>query len=323
MQTVEVNCVQVFPCAYWRGLKTRADEYSGITTTGFDKSTWPPHSSIWCWHCCHCFDSVPAYLPMQLDLRNNLFYFIGNFCSWNCVKSYAFRMNEYRKPDGASYISLLAFLTAHRPRYCLYDDANVHPYTCPCIDMFKGVSLAPKKEVLRAFGGTMDIEEYRKDFLTIESYDWVNTYFNKNNTIRREMESLTSTQRRRAYTFCFVSYPGPSEASVDQVYILPLTHKTLNKKQTDENRAPESKTVPKKQIKPCNRNSSGPSGGRRRYPKSNAPAPSVASVAPSPVEPPPRVEPMVSEEQTFYINSVHKYGNLFSSMGITIEKKAK
>jgi hypothetical protein len=32
------------------------------------------------------------------------------------------------------------------------------------------------------------------------------------------------------------------------------------------------------------------------------------------------VEPVVSEEQAFYVQSMNKYGNLFTSMGISIEK---
>lgn len=352
METVEVSRIQVFPCAYWNGLLRRADEYEGLTGTGYDKWTWPSRSYLLCWNCCHSFDCVPSFLPVHLDLGSNQFYFAGNFCSWNCVKSYAFRLHGVRKPGGASYISLLAFLTAHRPRHCLYDKDVKHPHTCPCIDMFTGVTMSPKKEVLKAFGGNLSVEEYRKDFLTIESYDWVEDYFNKNREVNSAMTSLTSTKQRRMYTFCFVSYPGPLEATVDQVVILPLTHRTLPKKSSDEQPV-------KKAVKPYSR--SNPCG-RRRFPKSNnmsapcggsddrntstttsasalqttpapapAPAPSPAptsyhyskentTTATPPTKPVP-VEPAVSEEQAFYINSVNKYGNLFSSMGITIQKK--
>lgn len=313
METVRVNRVQVYPCDYWGGLIRRAQDQRGPTTTGFDKSTWPTHSSAWCWQCCHPFDNVPAYYPIDLDIANGVFYFIGNFCSWNCVKGYAMRLNDHRRPEGASYISLLAFLTVHRPKFCLHEKEDKHPHTCPCIDMFHGIQLPAKKELLQTFGGTMPISEYRKDFMMIEDHDWVDDYFHKNNVIRREMESITATQRRRAYTFCFVSYPGPTEAVVDQLYVLPLTHKTLPKqKQNISEDEP-----PKKAVKPCKPTST--TTGRRRGPKSNAPAPTpVAAPAPAPTP----IEPAVSEEQAFYVSSVQQFGNLFSSMGITIEKKA-
>lgn len=325
MQTVNVNCVEVFPCAYWKGLIRLAEKQQGPTANGFEKSTWPPHSSLLCWHCCHSFDSVPAYYPIELNFKKNMFYFMGNFCSWNCVKGYALKVNDHRKPQGTTFISLLAFLTVHRPKYCLQPRAERHSYQCPCIDMFRGVPLPPKKELLESFGGTMSISDYRKNFLTIDKYEWVMEYFHKNNNIIREMDSITSTQKRRAYTFCFISYPGPSEATVDQLYLLPLTHKTLPKTQKPENEDPPPAT--KRALKSCTRSNPG---GRRRFPKSAALAPPTQEVQSeskqvpeSTPEPPIRVvEPVVSEEQAFYISSIHKYGNLMSSMGITIEKKS-
>ena len=331
METVEVNRVQVFPCAYWKGLIQRAHKHNGPTDTGYDKFEWPTRSSLLCWQCCHHFDHVPVFLPVDIDLAKNVFYFMGNFCSWNCVKSYALRIYDHRKPSGASYISLLAFLTCHRPRHCFYSNQDKHPYTCPCIDKFKGVALAPKKELLKSFGGSQTIHEYRKDLLIIDNYDWVRKYFNENNAIQREMGSLTSTPMRRSYTFCYLSYPGPLEATVDQVYILPLTHKTLAKGSSDDTNSEQQPKSSKKGVKPCSR-TVNPTG-RRRFPKSNTPAPTpIASIAPqsravtndTPVEVvthPRTIEPAVSEEQAFYVNSVHKYGNLFSSMGISIEKR--
>ena len=314
METVNVNRIQVYPCAYWKGLIRRANTHQGNTSTGFDKGTWPPKSSILCWQCCHSFDYVPAYYPVDLDVDRNIFYFMGNFCSWNCVKGYGVRMKDHQRPQGASYISLLAFLTVHRPKYCLEDAPNKHSSNCPCIDMFRGVQLPGKKELLRAFGGCMDVGEYRKDFLKIESYDWVNDYFSNNNSVKRDMNIITSNVSRRAYTFCFLSYPGPAEATVEHLYVLPLTHKTLPKTQSE---TPTESNVPRKSVKPCTRSNPG---GRRRFPRNNSPAPTSTSVVDAP-QPRVTVEPAVSEEQAFYISSVHKYGNLFSSMGITIEKK--
>lgn len=326
MQSVNVNCVEVYPCAYWKRLIRIAESHNGSANTGFEKSTWPPHSSTLCWNCCHSFDNVPSFYPVDLDAEKNVFFFMGNFCSWNCVKGYALKLNDQRKPQGTSYISLLAFLTVHRPLKCLYSRTEQHPYNCPCLEEFKGVSLPPKKELLKAFGGHLSIDEYRKNFMKIEKYDWVMEYFHKNNKIMRELGSLTLTQKRRAYTFCFVSYPGPSEATVDHLYLLPLTHKTLPKAKKAETKPDDGA---KHTLKTLHR--SNPAG-RRRFPKNNAPEPSMSSKpsteqhhhpkSPEQLPPPPTIEPVVSEEQAFYISSVHKYGNLMSSMGITIQKKS-
>jgi hypothetical protein len=351
---VSVNCVQVYPCAYWKGLIRRAENCVGSTTTGFEKGIWPPTSQALCWYCCHSFENVPAFYPVELDIKKNIFYFMGNFCSWNCVKGYAAQLQEQRRPQGTSFLALLAFLTVHRPLYCSSAKTEKHSHACPCIDMFKGITLPPKKEVLRCFGGNTSIEEYREGFLTIDKYEWVLSYFHQNNMIIRELESITSTQKRRAYTFCFLSYPGPKEASIEQLYVLPLTHRTVSSKSAvNISNAPptstptsastivpasssissvtstSSNTTRGKSVKGGNR--TAPSGRRRVIKGAPAPVSSTGSVAaveesvkeiPEEVVKIKTIEPMISEEQAFYISSANKYGNLMSSMGIVIERKS-
>ena len=284
MQSVNVKCIQVYPCAYWRRLVRFSDHQTGPTTTGFDKSTWPPTSSLLCWHCCHPFDNIPAFYPVSLDVKTNVFYFMGNFCSWNCVKGYAVSITDHKKPNASSYISLVAFLTVHRPKHCLQNHSETHSYDCPCLDIFKGVPLPPKKELLHSFGGTMTIEEYRKNFLIIENYKWVVEYFHKNNQIIRELDSLSLTQKRRAYTYSFVTFPGPSEATIDRLYLLPLTNQVFKADPTDptdptnrnypQQLSQITRQLPQQQsggrtVKPCNRANPG---GRRRFPRSAQPS---------------------------------------------------
>ena len=307
METVKVNRVQVYPCAYWKGLVKRTNIHPDANTCGFTRGTWPPRSSILCWSCCHTFDNVPAFYPVELDLDRNTFYFIGNFCSWNCVKAYSLKLNDNRRPPGASYTSLLAFLTVHRPRNCPNPTSNPHKYSCPCLEKFTGVQMPPKRENLQMFGGGITISEYRKDFLVIEDYAWVTNYFHNNDSMHRDMDQLMSTPKSRAYTFCFVSYPGPAEATVDQLYVLPLTKQTLPKAQPTE----------KKEVAPKSCARSNP-GGRRRFPKNNTPTVATNDTS---ATTPTRVEPVVSEEQAFYVSSVCMYGNLINSMGITVKSK--
>lgn len=365
---VNVNCVQVYPCAYWKGLIRRANNCIGSTNTGFEKGIWPPTSSALCWYCCHGFDNVPAFYPVELDIKQNVFYFMGNFCSWNCVKAYSASLQDHRRPQGTSFLALLAFLTVHRPLYCSYDKNQKHPHTCPCIDKFHGIKISPKKETLQSFGGDTSIQEYRKGFQIIEKYEWVLSYFHQNNSIIRELESITSTQKRRAYTFCFLSYPGPKEATVDQLYVLPLTHRTVSSKSALSMDPPLSKhatssyessvsslcyssgpssgstltstststpvvpgfssssssssTARGKSIKGGNR--TAPSGRRRLkgVPTNCSTSEDQTKDVPEDVPKTRVIEPMISEEQAFYISSANKYGNLMSSMGIVIERKS-
>ena len=46
-------------------------------------------SNIWCWWCCHPFETIPLELPHKYDTHRNKFYTSGTFCSWSCMKSYA------------------------------------------------------------------------------------------------------------------------------------------------------------------------------------------------------------------------------------------
>ena len=44
---------------------------------------------MWCWWCCHDFDTTPLSMPVRHDERRNTFHTSGNFCSWSCMKSFA------------------------------------------------------------------------------------------------------------------------------------------------------------------------------------------------------------------------------------------
>lgn len=341
--SVSVGCGNVFPLAFWNCLVRHAKA-----------GTWPLYSNALCWYCCHTFENVPAYYPIKFDTHTNVFYFTGNFCSWNCVKAYSFRMNDHRRPSGASYVSLLSFVTVHRPTYCSHKETDKHPYTCPCTSLFRGVRMPLAKERLVAFGGDVTIDEYRKHFMVIKDIEWVNKYFHHNPSLRRDVSSITYTSKRRLYTFSFVSN-SIDEVAPDQIYILPLTRKTISKRKHEKEVNTDKCSSDCEPAPKLKAGSVTGSSGRKRLPRGYkcsadtqkqgqvteqvpsttgntstlmgsshvpyVPVVPVVSVSVKPVLP--VVEPTVSEEQAFYISSVNKYGNLLSSMGIRIEKKDK
>jgi hypothetical protein len=45
---------------------------------------------------------------------------------------------------------------------------------------------SPPKEELKAFGGTKDISEFRRGFLTIESYEWVQLFYSPRELVRED-----------------------------------------------------------------------------------------------------------------------------------------
>lgn len=160
---------------------------------------WPSSSSFLCWHCAHPFHTVPVYLPITRDVSQNLFVFHGNYCSWNCVKAYAWSLHKL-KPVAAQYIALLAFLTSYRPAHCPVPAAAPHPYDCPCLLSYQGLTQAEPKEVLLAFGGHQTIQQYRANFMVVHDVEAIKRYFHLNNEVPRELCRL----QQRPYLYAFL-----------------------------------------------------------------------------------------------------------------------
>lgn len=120
-----------------------------LMKTGATKYEIPTTTDVWCWWCCHPFDGPPCFVPTKYDPLRGRFLITGNFCSWNCAKSYILDEN----------------LGVHRT-------SDLHNFTL----MLKRMKLpyrvkkAPRKECLKRFGGCMDIETYRESAYTDTVY---------------------------------------------------------------------------------------------------------------------------------------------------------
>ena len=111
------------------------------------KQPWPTKTDVHCWWCCHPFDSQPVPLPVHYDDKTNVFRTHGMFCSWSCAKAYSIRLNATNSP---MYNELL---------YLLYKRS------VPRSERGRpgmGIRCAPDKALLKVFGGTMSIEDFRK-----------------------------------------------------------------------------------------------------------------------------------------------------------------
>lgn len=93
---------------------------------------------MWCWWCCHPFNTEPLRFPYKYDDRTNKFSTAGNFCSWSCMKGY----NLERPNNGKTTMNIMIM---RRKMYNSF--GNIH--TAPC--RFR----------LQVFGGSMSIEEFR------------------------------------------------------------------------------------------------------------------------------------------------------------------
>jgi hypothetical protein len=99
----------------------------------------PSSKCLWCKH---SFDTPAIELPE--DYFNETFYCIGNFCSWNCAKSYNIDINDSSTWKRESLLNLMFYKT--------YGD-------------FKEIIPAPSWLMLEDYGGLLKIEDFRKLFV--------------------------------------------------------------------------------------------------------------------------------------------------------------
>ena len=104
----------------------------------------PDKTDISCFWCCHYFHTPPFAIPSHI--LDEIWYMYGNFCSAECATSYLFKERIDSHVQWERY-ALLNSLYA--------DDAELPPGSP------SGIRPAPPREVLRMFGGSMDVTEYR------------------------------------------------------------------------------------------------------------------------------------------------------------------
>ena len=100
----------------------------------------PERTALLCFWCCHGFDVRPCVIPSHIT--RDVWHVYGNFCSPNCAAAHLFR----ERLD--AHVQWERFALLNR----LY---------APLTGSAPAVRCAPPREVLRAFGGSFDIREYR------------------------------------------------------------------------------------------------------------------------------------------------------------------
>ncbi len=98
---------------------------------------------MWCWWCCHDFDTTPLSMPFRHDERRNKFYTAGHFCSWSCMKSYA--IDRYGLTKGGLISGNIVMM-----RKKMYN--QIGP-----------VKPAPNRFKLKEFGGDLTIDVFREN----------------------------------------------------------------------------------------------------------------------------------------------------------------
>jgi len=160
-------------------------------------STLPRESNSLCWNCCHHFGCHPVLLPSSSIAKPFSVVFRGNFCSFNCAKSYHQGARNLRSKGETTHIlTMMAFLMYHRPVFCPMKTNKKHSCDCPCLNIYHGIPLAEPKETLISFGGEKTIQEYRRGFLTIQDYTLFEYYMlNKTSLIMSSIKSTVKEQQ--------------------------------------------------------------------------------------------------------------------------------
>ena len=105
------------------------------------KNDWPIQSKLHCLWCVHQFDNIPCGVPIKYS--NNKFELEGHYCSFNCAMAHIQEKNDYNKWEKLSLLKLLY-------KQIFKENYNIKP--------------APKREILKIFGGILDINEFRNNF---------------------------------------------------------------------------------------------------------------------------------------------------------------
>lgn len=98
---------------------------------------------VCCWWCCHPFEGEHHHMPYDYDYRLKRFSTTGIFCSWECMKAHALdKYPQHKSGEICTFITLMKRTMVGK--------------TTP-------IKTAPNRFFLEMFGGTMTIEEFRKN----------------------------------------------------------------------------------------------------------------------------------------------------------------
>ena len=101
---------------------------------------WPRQTETYCFWCSHNFTNVPIGIPVKVF--DEKFYCTGNFCSFECASAYNYNMSN----DTCN----------------LFEKQNLLNLMASKFKQKTPIRCAKPREMLKIFGGGMDINEFRK-----------------------------------------------------------------------------------------------------------------------------------------------------------------
>ncbi len=106
----------------------------------------PKKTNICCWWCTYQFDWLPTYLPEKFS--DGKFFVTGCFCSFNCAAAYNLKLNDDKVEERYSLIQQLYYMI-NKDKIKSFSEIKIN--------------IAGPKELTEKFGGSMTINEFRKN----------------------------------------------------------------------------------------------------------------------------------------------------------------
>jgi hypothetical protein len=120
-------------------------------TNVINNEQWPEKTNLCCWWCCHPFENSPCALPVKYNEYTKKYTLTGIFCSWNCTRAYNMEKNDHRSNERNELITFLV------KQLSSVKDSIL-------------IKKAPPRQILKMFGGIMNITDFRNTFSNINSY---------------------------------------------------------------------------------------------------------------------------------------------------------
>lgn len=131
-----------------KGWRDEKKVYQVLPKMSSKTTPWPNSTDVHCWWCCFPFTTRPV--PLATYYHKGTFKVCGNFCSFNCAKTYLLKMGR----NTTNLVSLNVFL--YRQMTGQKEYTEIVP--------------APPREMLKIFGGPFSIEEFRDSSLKLKEF---------------------------------------------------------------------------------------------------------------------------------------------------------
>jgi hypothetical protein len=144
-QSTSIEDARHFEAPYKSNLPTHYSERLMVQFQDSNRvQNLPERTDCYCFWCCHPFDTIPCVVPA--DIKEGIWHVYGNFCSPECSVAYLFHERLDINVQWERYAMLNSLYSK---------DTEIKA------GALTGIRSAPKREVLRIFGGSMDIREFR------------------------------------------------------------------------------------------------------------------------------------------------------------------